>query len=301
MVSMEKVQFNRNIAAAISIAFLLSACSSHKPLLYHWSQPYNPSDTLYPKHIAFGPYNQALWIDINGDTLYFRYSQLRDTLRIQDSEGNNSLYKVQFPNHRLLCISPLKGKAAWPCLQRGKKVARKEQFANPNQYEGREKLWQDIVPALRANTVEQRLKNLLLLFKEDDYIITPTIERLTVLPPESTEVKDMQALEAQQNIIAQIAKITRKGSHFIMTLKNGDFEAPIPIYEQENGQRQLKGLFRVSLKNGAYAKIMGNALAVNVDIEGVKLGKGWLMIGIPSLQINGDWGNMLGFRFYLSR
>lgn len=279
----------RNIGICALLA--LASCQTSKRLHSHWRQ----ADA--PIAIGFDQENHAYWKVAAQDTVYYRYDRLGDTLRLRQDQ-REIRYLITRLHRKKMCLQRLTPyDPTIHCFFRDRKMEVGE--AIPQwQYIGVERTWPDILPALKAPTLELRLKNLLLLFEEGDYLSQSTIQRLTVLP---SVVRDQEGLQAQRHIIGQVERLTRRGNQFVATLKEGGIKAALPIYGQEEGRRKLNGWFTIAMEQGASARVESHADQVVIGIKGVRIGKGWLLLGLPSLTIQDNWGQMLGFRFYLGR
>jgi len=103
-------------------------------------------------------------------------------------------------------------------------------------------------------------------------------------------------------LLKKIKKIERKGDQFRVELAHHqDIEASLPIYKKKGEQRILQTMLDVKIKSNAVINVHQTERNIRIDIDGVRIGKGWLKLGIPTLTINGSYGRLLGFRFYLAR
>lgn len=159
----------------------------------------------------------------------------------------------------------------------------------------------DLIYALTGPTVEVRLKNLLDEFEEGDFVTTRTLYYLTGVTPEPRAGEWPDAAEHRQ-VIGKIKKIERVGQQFRALLENEeDIEASIPIYKQTEKGRELQRMLDIKIKKDAVINIDTDERHVRIDIDGIRVGKGWFKVGIPTLTISGDYGRLLGLKFYLAR
>lgn len=283
---------------------LLYGCGSPaKHLMKVWQYQGRPN-TDAPVQMSFDAYNNTRWWYMQADSAFFRYDTTKDTLWVMNSQGQKS-YRIDKINKKQLVISTsLEGNFQRWKFEALRKIKQEEQLV-PDQIpslsvQGVEHTWDEIVPALHAPTVELRLKNLLLVFNDGDYITASTIRGLMGIPPLGV-IEETEEIAMQRYIIGQFERITRQGDDFFATLKNGDINASLPIYTQENGQRILQTMLSLRIKKNAHASFQTDYKSIKMAVDGVKMGKGWFLLGMPPLQIEGDWGELLGIRFYIAR
>ena len=157
-----------------------------------------------------------------------------------------------------------------------------------------------LIGALQASTVEARSTNVISLFGEGDYISTTTILQLIGLPNE-TVVGERDDFQKQRILAKKIKRVYRSGDKFVFELYNPEpFETRLPLYGKD---RSGEGRFELDLAVARHVYIQVTVLkdGLKVDVEGVKVGKGWFKLGVPSLKVKGDYGYLLGIKFYLAR
>ncbi|TAE02812.1 MAG: hypothetical protein EAZ97_02210, partial [Bacteroidetes bacterium] len=97
---------------------------------------------------------------------------------------------------------------------------RRKDFMDKNSHKiGEEKVIIDLLEALQAPTVEERVRNLISEFKEGDYISTETIFILMGISPIPYYI-EREDVEKQRSIIRKIEKISKQGNNFAIFLSN---------------------------------------------------------------------------------
>ncbi|TAE03964.1 MAG: hypothetical protein EAZ97_00780, partial [Bacteroidetes bacterium] len=109
--------------------------------------------------------------------------------------------------------------------------------------------------------------------------------------------------EKQRSIIRKIEKISKQGNNFAIFLSNEqDIETELPIYQQRGLYSEPSSILDLEIHANAKATLtLLEKSGIKIDIDGVKVGKGWLKIGIPTMTITGNRGKLMGFSFSLVR
>jgi hypothetical protein len=275
---------------------LLASCSPERRLLRTWLP--EPGQEGAPAQLRFDAYNTAQWAS-GPDTLAYRYDTAADTLWLMDAQGAQA-YRFR-ASRRRLALAPPDGRE-WQ-FRAGQRTPRRLRLSHGLAMGtgGKELQWEQLLPALQSPTVELRLKNLLLAFGEGDYIAQATVARLVGLPPRGA-LPEHPDVALQRHFVEQLARITRRGNRFVATLREaGPVQGSLPIYERQGSGRHLRGTLELQVHPQASALVHTDFQGATVRLDGVKIGAGALLLGLPPLRIEGDWGSLFGWRFYLSR
>lgn len=278
-----------------SLAFFLALLTGCSPaLLTEWRNiaPVAPGDVtqmdLYEKGRAelklFGEKPQRYRYQRDSSSLTFtRRGETRQFGLTYQSPDSLVMIRQQLPSEKIMVLLP------------------KERYlAHLKSGLGHQKHIRALLGALQASTVQSRATNVVALFGEGDFADTRTILMLLGLPYEPTpnERDDYR----QQRILAKkIKRIYRRGDRFIFELYNPEpFDTTIPIYgKDQTGEGKFEIDLAVSQEVYLQVKVVDDAL--KIDVSGVKVGKGWFKIGVPTLKVKDDYGYLLGIKFYLGR
>jgi len=208
-------------------------------------------------------------------------TQKKDTLLLKDQQG------------QLLVFVDFEKK--YPHQKRFAKSLKNRVFA------GEEKHIFSLIESLQAPNVEQRLRQLKEQFGQGDYLLTETLFILMGINPKSKPF-ERDDLQAQRQLISNIFRIYRNTDIFQIELQKMDnFEIRLPIYKQKDSNAKAVTELDLSIKTGAKVSFVDTTDALEINIDGVKVGKGWFKVGIPPLRIKGNTGQIFGFSFSLTR
>ena len=167
---------------------------------------------------------------------------------------------------------------------------------------GVEKTLFSLLEPLQAETVEMRLHNLAKAIEEGEYLATPTLFLLINLKPERQESERQDATQ-QRHLLSKIWRITKNKGIFRLELENQEsIETTLPIYQSKDRNARPRTILDLRINPDATANI--TALpdgGLKIDIDGVRVGKGWLKIGLPPFILRGNKGEMMGFEFSVLR
>ena len=162
--------------------------------------------------------------------------------------------------------------------------------------------WQ-LTEALNGETVQDRLDNVIGEFDTGDYVDTNTIFSLVGVSPKKTE-GEKEGTDDQRNIISQIDKVEKTEDGFTVRTKSGkDVSEKLRIFKvDDEGNRKVAIELDLVIKDGAKVNIKSRKNGgTKIDIDGVKVGKGFLKVGIPTITIDKDKGSIFGISFDLTR
>jgi hypothetical protein len=239
------------------------------------------------------------WYSSATDSSRYRYSLQADSLELMNFMG---VY-----NYKLTKLS--KKRMIWQSVENDEVIySFKKISRHPLEYKKAkikslpmEKDIRDLLFALTGPSVELRLKNLLDEFNEGDYLKNPTFYYLTGVSP-SQQIGEFPEAEDYRKLIAEISEIRRVGDFFQLQLRGKEnLRTSVPIYKHESDKRELQTVLDLFIRKDAVINLKPTIEGIKIDIDGVRVGKGWLKVGLPTLRISGDYGSLLGFHFKLSR
>ncbi len=288
----------QKILYLLLFAFLMSCQNGNRQILGVWQS----ADKFTAKEahkLSISHKHGLYWYTSATDSSRYRYSLQSDSLELMNFEG---IY-----NYKLTRLS--KKKMTWQSAENNEiAYSFKKISKHPLEYENSaikslpmKKDIQDLLFALTGPSVELRLKNLLDEFEEGDYLQNPTFYYLTGTKP-AKQPGELPELESHRKLISEINEIRRIGEEFQLKLERDEnLRTSIPIYKNENGKRELQTVLDLFIRKDAIINLKPTVEGIKIDIDGVRVGKGWLKVGLPTLRISGDYGSLLGFRFKLSR
>lgn len=262
-----------------------------------------------PLILDFKAKNQVFSYDAQFQNTKYTYQFQKTDLYLFDSNQTQiQKLRLGFINHDSLVLfaenSPEK-----PIIY----VSSEQQFRSQKAFrkylrtwEGRnlgvEKTLFSLLEPLQAETVEMRVNNLAKAIEEGEYLATPTLFLLMNLKPEMQEGERQDATE-QRRLVSKIWRITKKNGVFRLELENQQaIETTLPIYQSRDRNARPKTILDLRINPDASAQI--SALpdgGLKIDIDGVRVGKGWFKIGIPPFVLRGNKGEMMGFEFSVLR
>jgi hypothetical protein len=279
-------------------AFLMSCQNGNRQILGVWESADKFTKKEAPK-LSISQKHGLHWYTSATDSSRYRYNLQSDSLELMNFGG---IY-----NYRLTKLS--KKKMVWQSVENSKVLySFKKKSKHPLEYEktnakslSMKKDIQDLLFALTGPSVELRLKNLLDEFDEGDYLKNPTFYYLTGVSP-SKRFDELPEAESHRKLISEIEEIRRVEDYFQLKLEGQEnLRTSIPIYKYENGERELQTVLDLFIRKDAVINLKPTVEGIKIDIDGVRVGKGWLKIGLPTLRISGNYGSLLGFRCKLSR
>ncbi|WP_020527294.1 hypothetical protein [Flexithrix dorotheae] len=165
----------------------------------------------------------------------------------------------------------------------------------------KEKTVVDFLSALSGKTVEDRIKNLMLVFMDGDYLTQNSLFYLAGINPVPEE-NERSDVATQRAILKKIERIEKEGDHFnIVLTESTNIEETLPIFERKNGELEKKMDLDIVVAEDARLYISPVKNGVKVDLDKVKVGKGFFMFSFPTLIIKDDDGYMLGLKFFVAR
>ncbi|MEN7549118.1 hypothetical protein AAG747_14440 [Rapidithrix thailandica] len=156
--------------------------------------------------------------------------------------------------------------------------------------------------ALQGATVEARLNALSQLFGEGDFLVPYSVFLLTGVSP-FAKPEEPQDVAIQRSVIGKLARIYKSGEGFVIRFQKPHEVVTVllPIFRKNGNKREVQGSLDLEIENFSKIELFPSDKGVKVKFEGIKVGKGWLKLPLPSLVIKGDWGHLMGFKFYLAR
>ncbi len=264
-----------------------------------------------PLVLDFKARNQVFFYDAQFQNTKGIYQFQKTDLYLFDSELNNTnpqKFKIAFMNRDSLVLFA-ENLPEKPIIY----VSSEQQFRSQKAFrkylrtwEGRnlgvEKTLFSLLAPLQAETVEMRVKNLTEAIQEGEYLATPTLFLLMNLKPEIQEGERQDATE-QRRLLSKIWRIRKNNRVFRLELENQEaIETTLPIYQSRDQNVRPRTVLDLRINPDASAQI--NVLpdgGLKIDIDGVKVGKGWLKIGLPPFILRGNKGEMMGFEFSVLR
>ena len=280
------------------IFLLLFGCQSKETTLIGDWQPENEETALYVKRLSLNEQKGLYWHLPTSDSVRYRYEQLGDTLELMNRYGIFH-YRVQKLTDQALVLQTENGNGITLSFKRMGALIITPDATKP--HIPTEKNVNDLIYALTGPTVELRLRNLLDEFAEGDFVTTPTLYKLTGVS-QYKKKKEYPEEASYRSLIQEISSIKRIGDKFQLRLRGGkNIRASLPINSREPGKGQRLTTLDLFIRRDASVMIEPTAKGIKLDIDGVRVGKGWLKVGLPTFRIKGDYGSLLGFRFYLAR
>lgn len=226
------------------------------------------------------------------ESFNFRHGKKRSVYRIEKDQLITSIHR--FNIHLMTADSLILSYVDDP-------QQRKISYSSndPEKVKSPEKNIYMLLPALTAPTVESRVRNLVRCFKNGDYITTEMLFFLTGIDP-FPQVNEREDVPIQRNIVGSIHSIQKMENDFMIHFKNQeDIRTKFPIYENKSFNARKKVVLDLVIKSDAKAKIIPHKNGVRINIDGIKVGKGFLKVNIPTFTIQGNTGKLLGIRFSL--
>ncbi len=264
-----------------------------------------------PLVLDFKAKNRVIIYDAQFQSVKRTYQFQKNNLYLFDSEQTNTnsqKFSLAFINRDSLVLfaenSPEK-----PIIY----VSSEQQFRSQRAFKKYLRTWEgkslgvektlfSLLEPLQAETVEMRVNNLAEAIQEGEYLTTPTLFLLMNLKPEKQEGERQDATE-QRRLASKIWRITKKNAVFRLELENQEaIETTLPIYQSKDLYARPKTVLDLRIAPDASAQI--SALpdgGLKIDIDGVRVGKGWLKIGLPPFILRGNKGEIMGFEFSVLR
>ncbi len=173
---------------------------------------------------------------------------------------------------------------------------------NPAHLKSAEKNIFMLLPALYAPTVELRVRKIIELFDNEDFITNETVFFLAGVNP-YPEPDERNDAPLQREVLANVKSIQKIENEFVVHFRNQEnLRLKLPIYENQSRNARQKAVFDLLIKTNTKALIVPQKNgSVRIDIEGIKVGKGFLKMNIPTFTVEGDMGKVLGVKFSLLR
>lgn len=173
---------------------------------------------------------------------------------------------------------------------------------NPAKIKSAEKNIFMLLPALYASTVENRVRKIIQLFENKEFVTTETVFFLAGINPTS-HPNERNDIPLQRKVLAHVKSIQKIDNEFIVHFKNKEnLRLKLPIYENQTRDAKQKAVFDLLIKTNTKARIIPQKNGgVRVDIDGIKVGKGFFKIDIPTFTVENDMGKVLGVKFSLLR
>ena len=287
------------ICACILIVTLFSGCTNQRARILGTWKAKNDETQLRASELCFNEKHGLYWHTSKSDSTRYHYSLTDSSLELMNRYGVFE-YRVLKLSRKDLKIQSIENPHVQLYFNRSANFHHPVPPKNKKQMPSEKDIY-DLIYALTAPNVELRLSNLLEEFGEGDYVRTPTLFRLTGVSPSRKKGEFPDVME-QRKLIQEIKEIKRVGNQFVIQLAgNENFRTSLPIYNTENGKRELKTVLDLFISKDAVINIQSTYKGIKIDIDGVRVGKGWLKVGLPTFRIMGDYGSLLGFKFYLSR
>ncbi|MGB0524868.1 MAG: hypothetical protein ACPGJS_17980 [Flammeovirgaceae bacterium] len=296
---MRAVDFKHSIVLLI-LAFSLPSCTHNATKIIGKWESADAETEIRAQTLSFN-YKQGMYWHISAtDSMRYRYDVEGEKLLTMNRYGLFNYHILKLSKKQLILQHEEDASQVF-------RFKRKEKYPRPPKKKKNaphipvEKDIYDLIYALTGPNVEVRLKNLLDEFQEGDYVTTKTLYHLTGVSAYKKR-GELPDAASHRNVITKIQKIERIGDQFRATLANDeDIDAAIPIYKRKGEKREIQRVLDVHIEKNAVIRIQSDERHVKIDIDGVRIGKGWFKIGIPTLTISGDYGRLLGLRFYLAR
>ncbi|MCS7004172.1 MAG: hypothetical protein NZM38_02470 [Cytophagales bacterium] len=158
---------------------------------------------------------------------------------------------------------------------------------------------QELLPLLKAPTVEGRLLDLSNYFSNGDYVDSETLCWLVGISPYSTVGEDSEISE-QRNFIYHIRRIIKQGDLFLIETSPSPLQTNIGYYGGKY-PRMRQGSFDIEVDRLAYIQILPQTEGTLIKLHGVKIGKGMFMWDAPNIEIQQNILKILGLQLSICR
>jgi RHS repeat-associated protein len=177
---------------------------------------------------------------------------------------------------------------------REKRAEQEESGAKEDQGGGKEKSASDLTNAMNGETVEDRVNAVAKEFNEGDFISTGTLFELSGVSA-TAESGEHGGKADLRNIISKIDRIEKSKDGFVIRTKDGkDISATLRIFApDEAGKMEQKVKISLTIKdNSSITLTTTQDGGTKVDGNGIKMGKGILQVGLPTISIKGNTGSI---------
>jgi len=159
-----------------------------------------------------------------------------------------------------------------------------------------------LLPALAGSTVEKRVRNIIEVFDNEDFVTTETLFFLAGITPDPRP-NERNDVPKQREVLKSVRSIQKINDQFIVHFHNSEnIRLRLPIYESPAFSAKQKALLDLLIKTDTKARIIPlKKGGVRIDIDGIKVGKGWFKVDIPTFVVENDMGKLLGIKFSLLR
>ncbi len=171
---------------------------------------------------------------------------------------------------------------------------------DPQQKDPKEKTSGDLEKAQEGKTVQDRLKNVNNSLEKGDYVKGETVKELANIPA-TKEEGEKKGMDSQRQLVNQIDKIEKTENGYVIKLKDGQesIKGSVPIVGKDG---EVKMNLDLKIENGATVNMSQNKDgSTSVDFSGIKAGKGFVKVGLPTVKIKGDEGTVMGITFPLNK
>jgi len=171
---------------------------------------------------------------------------------------------------------------------------------DPQQKDPKEKSAQDLKKAQEGKTVQDRVKNVDGSLKKGDYIKSGTVKELANIPANKTK-GEKEGTDLQRKLVDQIDKIEKTDKGYVIKLKDGaeSIKGSVPLVGKDG---EVKMNLDLKIENNATVNLTNNEDgSTSVDFSGIKAGKGFVKVGLPTVTIKGDEGTIMGFTVPLTK
>ncbi|MBL7105157.1 MAG: RHS repeat-associated core domain-containing protein, partial [Bacteroidales bacterium] len=169
--------------------------------------------------------------------------------------------------------------------------------------EPEEKKKEELEHAAKGNTIQEQTENMVEIFEEGDYVSGETFAEVAGISGKQ-EGEESELTDEQREAIESIDKVEKTEEGFQVQLKEGtkeaNFEVPIMSLNKETGKYETKMSLDLTVKNNATISMRKTKDGgLKVSFSGVKVGKGWAKIGMPSVTLKDNSLKILGINVNL--
>jgi RHS repeat-associated protein len=158
--------------------------------------------------------------------------------------------------------------------------------------------------AAEGKTVQESTENVVEVFEEGDYVSGETFADYAGISGEGGKGEETEISDEQKEAINSIDKVEKTDEGFQVKLKEGvdDVEVQVPVMSlnEETGKYETAMTLDLKVENNATISVeKSKDGGLKLGFDGVKVGKGFAKIGMPSVTLKDNSAKIMGVTIQL--